>query len=130
MDINKLQLERKRDQIWALARKDMPLFEKFFNNEASELEATQVAVIGIQLITTELYVYRDEIENISKELLDLCKGRSKIAAGGGLKSRHPRHTYTTTPTVSITFYSLFQYTNKLLFIYCQQLYHLAADQAV
>jgi transposase len=58
-----------------------------------------------------------------------CKGRSKIAAGGGLKSRHPRHTYTTTPTVSITFYSLFQYTNKLLFIHCQQLYHLAADPA-
>jgi len=35
-----------------------------------------------------------------------CKGRSIIAAGGGLKSRHPRHTYSTTPTVSITFYSL------------------------
>jgi hypothetical protein len=79
MDIKKLQLERNRDQIWALARKDMPLFEKFFNNEASELEATQVAVISIQLITTELYVYRDEIENISKELLDLY--REEINSG-------------------------------------------------
>jgi hypothetical protein len=79
MDIKKLQLERNRDQIWALARKDMPLFEKFFNNEASELEATQVAVISIQLIATELYVYRDEIENISKELLDLY--REEINSG-------------------------------------------------
>jgi len=74
MDLNKLQLERKRDQIWALARKDMPLFEKFFNNEASELETTQVAVISIQLIATELYVYRDEIENISDQLLDVYRG--------------------------------------------------------
>jgi len=79
MDINKLQLERNRDQIWALARKDMPLFEKFFNNEASELEATQVAVISIQLIATELYVYRDEIENISKELVGLY--RKEINSG-------------------------------------------------
>jgi len=73
MDINKLQLERKRDQIWAFARKDMPLFEKFFDKEASEFEATQVAAISIQLIATELYVYRDEIENISRELLDLYR---------------------------------------------------------
>ncbi|GAF98627.1 unnamed protein product [marine sediment metagenome] len=58
-----------------------------------------------------------------------CKGRSKIAVGGGLKSRHPRHTYTTTPTVSITFYSLFQYTNKLLFIHCQPLGYHATDLA-
>ena len=79
MDINKLQLERKRDQIWALARKDMPLFEKLFNNEASELEATQVAVISIQLIATELYVYRDEIENISDQLLDVY--RDEINSG-------------------------------------------------
>lgn len=79
MDINKLLLERNRDQIWALARKDMPLFEKFFNNEASELEATQVAVISIQLIATELCVYGDEIENISKELLDLY--REEINSG-------------------------------------------------
>lgn len=69
MDINKLQLERKRDEIWALGREEMPLFEKFFNEEASELEATQVAVISIQLIATELYVYQDEIENISKKLV-------------------------------------------------------------
>jgi len=69
--------------------------------------------------------FKDKVINLRD-----CKGRSKITAGGGLKSRHPRHTYTTTPTVSITFYSLFQYTNKLLFIHCQQLYHLAADQAV
>ncbi len=59
-----------------------------------------------------------------------CKGRSKIAAGGGLKSRHPRHTYTTTPTMSIAFYSLLQYTHKQLFIHCQQFYHHAVDQAV
>ena len=71
MDLNKLQLERKRDQTWALARKDMPLFEKFFNNEASEWEATQVAGIAIQLIATELRVYQDEIENISEQLLDI-----------------------------------------------------------
>ncbi|MHC4070500.1 MAG: hypothetical protein ACYTGS_00480 [Planctomycetota bacterium] len=64
MDLDKLQLERKSDQIWALARRDMPLFEKFFNDEASELEATQVAVISIQLIATELYdIYRDEINS-------------------------------------------------------------------
>ena len=73
MDINKLQLERKRDQTWAFARKDMPLFEKFFDKEASEFEVTQVAAISIQLIATELYVYRDEIENISRELLDLYR---------------------------------------------------------
>ena len=79
MDINKLQLERKRDQIWAFARKDMPLFEKFFNNEASEFEATQVAAISIQLIATELYVYRNEIENISREVLDLY--RDEINSG-------------------------------------------------
>ena len=79
MDLNKLQLERKRDQSWALARKDMPLFEKFFNNEASEWEATQVAGIAIQLIATELYVYRDEIENISDQLLDLY--RAEIDSG-------------------------------------------------
>lgn len=71
MDLNKLQLKRKRDQTWALARKDMPLFEKFFNNEASEWEATQVAGIAIQLIATELRVYQDEIENISEQLLDI-----------------------------------------------------------
>ena len=71
MDINKLQLERRRDQIWAQARKEMPLFEKFFNNEASEWEATQVAVIAIHLIATELRVYQDEIENISEQLLDI-----------------------------------------------------------
>ncbi len=70
MDLNKLQLERKRDQVWALAREDMPLFEKFFNEETSELEATQVAAISIELIATELDVYQDEIGNISKELLD------------------------------------------------------------
>lgn len=57
MDIDKLQLERKRDQIWALAREDMPLIEKFFNEKTSESEATQVAVISIELIATELYVY-------------------------------------------------------------------------
>ena len=48
----------------------MPLFEKFFNDDTSELEATQVAAISIELIATELYVYKDEIGNISKELLD------------------------------------------------------------
>ncbi len=73
MDLNKLQLERKRDQVWALARKDMLLFEKFFNDDTSELEATQVAAISIELIATELYVYQDEIGNISKELLGSYK---------------------------------------------------------
>jgi hypothetical protein len=73
MDLNKLQLERQRDQIWALARKDMSLFEKFFNNKASESEATQVAVISIQLIATELYVYQDEIENINEQFLNIYK---------------------------------------------------------
>ena len=61
MDLNKLRLERKRDEIWALAREDMPLFEKFFNKEASKLEATEVAALSIELIATELYVYQDEI---------------------------------------------------------------------
>ena len=79
MDINKLQLEQKRDQIWALARKDMPLFEKFFDKKASELEATQVAAISIDLIATELYVYQDEIEHISKKLLELY--REEINSG-------------------------------------------------
>ncbi|MHC4227437.1 MAG: hypothetical protein ACYSW0_08425 [Planctomycetota bacterium] len=79
MDLDKLQLERKSDQIWALARRDMPLFEKFFNDEASELEATQVAVISIQLIATELYVYRNEIENIGDQLLDIY--RDEINSG-------------------------------------------------
>lgn len=73
MGFNKLQLERKRDQIWALARKDMPLFEKFFDNEAYEWEETQVAAIAIHLIATELYVYQDEIENISEQLLELYR---------------------------------------------------------
>ncbi len=79
MDINKLQLERKRDEIWAMAREDLALFEKFFNKETSESEAMQVAVISIELIATELYVYQDEIENISKELLDLY--RDEINSG-------------------------------------------------
>ena len=73
MDLNKLQIERQRDQIWALARKDISLFEKFFNNKASESEATQVAVISIQLIATELYVYQDEIENINEQFLNIYK---------------------------------------------------------
>ena len=59
MDLNKLQLERKRDQSWALARKDMPLFEKFFNNEASEWEATQVAVIAIHKETDPYHKEQD-----------------------------------------------------------------------
>ena len=67
MDSNKLQLERKRDEIWARAREDMPLFEKFFHEETSELEATQVAVISVQLIAIELFIYQDEIANISQE---------------------------------------------------------------
>jgi len=79
MDLNKLQLERKRDQIWAFARGDMPLFEKFFDKEASELEATQVAAISIELIASELFVYRDEIENISEQLLDVY--RDEINSG-------------------------------------------------
>ena len=45
MDLNKLQLERKNDQIWALARRDMPLFEKFFNDQASEWELVQVILL-------------------------------------------------------------------------------------
>ena len=64
-------MNAKGDEIWALARRDMPLFEKFLNEEASELEATQVAVISIQLIATELYVYRDSIENIDVEIQSL-----------------------------------------------------------
>ncbi len=80
----------------------------------------------------EIHVEREEM-NIQVLIIGGgpagCKGRSKIAAGGGLKSRHPRHTYTTTPTVSITFYSLFQYTNKLLFIRRQPLGHHVADLA-
>ena len=79
MDLDKLQLERKSDQIWALARRDMPLFEKFFDDRASEWEATQVAVISIQLIATELYVYRDEIENISDQVLNIY--RDEINSG-------------------------------------------------
>ena len=79
MDLNKFQLERKRDQIWAFARGDMPLFEKCFDKEASELEATQVAAISIELIASELFVYRDEIENISEQLLDVY--RDEIDSG-------------------------------------------------
>jgi len=79
MDLNKLQLARKNDQIWASARRDMPLFEKFFNDQASEWEATQVAVVSIQLIASELYVYQDEIENISDRLLDAY--RDEIDSG-------------------------------------------------
>ena len=79
MDLNKLKLERKRDQIWAFARGDMSLFEKFIDKEASELEATQVAAISIELIASELFVYRDEIENISEQLLDVF--RDEINSG-------------------------------------------------
>lgn len=79
MDINKLQLEQKRDQIWAQARKDMPLFEKFFDGQGSELESTEVAAISIQLIAVELFVYSDEIENISEQLLDSY--RDEIQSG-------------------------------------------------
>lgn len=79
MDLNKLQLARKNDQIWASARRDMSLFEKFFNDKASEWEATQVAVVSIQLIASELYVYQDEIENISDRLLDTY--RDEIDSG-------------------------------------------------
>ena len=79
MDLSKLQLERKNDQIWALARRDMPLFEKFFNDQASEWEAIQVAIVSIQLIASELYVYQDEIENINDRLLDTY--RDEIDSG-------------------------------------------------
>ena len=57
----------------------MPLFEKFFDKEASESEATQVAAISIELIASELFVYRDEIENISEQLLDVY--RDEINSG-------------------------------------------------
>ena len=70
MDPDKLNLLRERDDVWAEARDAMPLFEKFFNGETSDQEEGKIGWISIQLMTIELNTYKEEIENISKDILD------------------------------------------------------------
>jgi len=71
MDLNKLHQLIERDEVWAEARDSMPLFEKFFAGDSSDIEDAKIGWISIKLITTELYTFNDEILNIDKEILDL-----------------------------------------------------------
>jgi hypothetical protein len=71
MDNYRLHLLRERDEVWAEAREAMPLFEKFFNGETTDEEDAEIGWDSIKLIATELYAYEKEINNISKEILDL-----------------------------------------------------------
>jgi len=105
-----------KGKLWNL---QLSMFERH-NYKFTKPEPQQVALIVTMRDPNKMAPVYDQTVTRMREIgwiTQDCKGRSKIAAGGGLKSRHPRHTYTTTPTVSITFYSLFQYTNKLLFIH-------------
>ena len=80
MDPNKLHLLIERDEVWAEARDAMPLFEKFFTTkDTTPEEEGKVGWISIKLIATELYTFRDDIKNISKEVLDLY--REEIKSG-------------------------------------------------
>jgi hypothetical protein len=85
MDNYKLKLLRERDEIWAEARETMPLFEKFFSQDASDEEDAKIGLSSIKLIATELYTYTDEIENIDKKVLDLYSKEIKSGAIDTLK---------------------------------------------
>lgn len=72
MDNYRQHLLRERDEVWADARVAMPLFEKFFaRGDMSDEEEGKIGWVSIKLIACELFTYKDEIENLSSDVLDL-----------------------------------------------------------
>ena len=79
MDNYRQQLLRERDEVWAEARESIPLFEKFFAQETSHQEDAEIGWLSMKLIATELFAHKEQITNISQEVLDLY--RKEIKSG-------------------------------------------------